>query len=69
MRILLIIVIILNAINALGITITAFVDSEQMFFSTLGRALDDALGPLSLVIIGSAVLRIFPYKHKTGQLD
>ena len=66
MRVLLIIVIIWNVIDALGILISTFTDNESMSFAVLGSAVDNAIWPVSIAVLGTAVLQVYPYKKKAA---
>lgn len=62
MRSLLIIVIILNMLDAFGAIIRKLTVEGSGFAEKLGGAVDAALLPLSIVVIATAVLRLTPVK-------
>ncbi len=68
MRILLILVIILNVMDALGIAIKIFSNAESSLSMTIGTIFDAALWPVSVALIATAILRIYPYKWKDNSV-
>ncbi|WP_371395455.1 hypothetical protein [Fretibacter rubidus] len=68
MRYLLIFVIILNVLDALGIIIGVISQDGSTITMKLGSAFDAALWPISIAVIATALLRIYPY-GKAKALD
>lgn len=62
MRILLLLVVLFNALGALGSVIVAFTDEQasENFITNMGRAFDAAIIEVSIVVIALAILRFYP---------
>jgi hypothetical protein len=69
MRFLLILVIILNVMDALGVFIKTFLHTEEGLLVKIGSGLDAALWSISLVVIATAVLKLLPYKRNPERVD
>ena len=69
MRVLLVIVIIWNVIDALGVLISTLADNESFSFAALGSSMDKAILPVSMAIVATAILQIYPYKNETSSFE
>ncbi len=69
MRYLLIIVIILNTLRALGTLFSYFSQIGIDSLAKIGGALDMVVFPVSMVIIATALLQIYPSKEKPNSIE
>ena len=69
MSVLLIIVIVWNVIDALRVLISTLTETSSFSFAVLGRAVDNAIWPVSMAVVATAILQIYPYKNKAASLE